>query len=109
MAWQSSREALDGRPVIEIESAHRRGSLVTLSGSASVYEGTVLVEALGEEGTEATFFSTATEGAPGRGLWQLTFELPMDTRFIRVRQEEMEETPRLVETSTVITIDASEL
>jgi hypothetical protein len=43
-------------------------SPVTISGTASVFEGTVQLRVLDEDGAEiARGFATATEGAPGRG------------------------------------------
>ena len=43
-------------------------SPVTISGTASVFEGTVQIRILDSDGEElASTFATATEGAPGRG------------------------------------------
>lgn len=49
---------------------------VTVGGKATTFEGTVLLRLLdpsGELNEEA--FTTATEGGPGRGDWEYTFEL----------------------------------
>lgn len=52
---------------------------VTISGTASVFEGTVQIRILDAEGKElASTFATATQGAPGRGDFTKTvaFSVP---------------------------------
>lgn len=57
----------------------RSGRRVTLTGTASVFEGTVNVEA--RQGTRVVGRATATAsvGAPGRGDWTATLTLPPGT------------------------------
>jgi hypothetical protein len=54
-------------------------SPVTIAGTASVFEGTVQIRILDEDGKEiASSFATASEGAPGRGEFEkgVTFSVP---------------------------------
>lgn len=54
-------------------------SPVTIAGTASVFEGTVQIRILGEDGEEiASTFATASAGAPGRGDFskRVTFSVP---------------------------------
>ena len=61
------------------ESGASVTSPVTVSGTASVFEGTVQIRIIGSDGEEiASTFATATEGAPGRGDFskQVSFTVP---------------------------------
>jgi hypothetical protein len=56
------------------------GTTVTVEGTASVFEGTVQLTAFDLSGTPlAESFTTATQGAPGRGPFSGTLELPPGT------------------------------
>ncbi|HXF52016.1 MAG TPA: Gmad2 immunoglobulin-like domain-containing protein [Dehalococcoidia bacterium] len=56
------------------------GTTVTVDGTASVFEGTVNLTARGLDGEAlAESFTTATQGAPGRGPFSGTLELPPGT------------------------------
>ncbi len=57
------------------------GTTVTIDGTASVFEGTVTLTARDQAGNElASTFTTASQGAPSRGPFSATLELPPDTR-----------------------------
>jgi hypothetical protein len=61
----------EGEAAIVIESPKPGANLtspVTVAGTASVFEGTVQIRILGEDGEEiVSTFTTASAGAPGRG------------------------------------------
>ena len=67
---------------IVIEAPERGASVtspVTVSGTASVFEGTVQIRVLDADGEEiASTFATASEGAPGRGEFskRVSFSVP---------------------------------
>lgn len=83
--------------------------MLTLSGNASVYEGTVLIDLLEDDAVVDQQFTTASEGAPGRGSWQITFALRERVTSLRVREEDMEETPPDVRLRTTISIPVRDL
>lgn len=109
MPWATSLHGTDGQPVIQIETAVRDGPLLTLSGNASVYEGTVLIDLLKDDEVVDQLFGTASEGSPGRGSWQITFELRECVTSLRVREEDMEETPPEVRLRATISIPVRDL
>ena len=54
----------------------RAGRRVVLTGTASVFEATVTIEARQGARVVATTFATASAGAPDRGEWTATVALP---------------------------------
>ena len=75
---EPDRATGEGEKAIVIEAPKPGANLtspVTVSGVASVYEGTVQIRILGEEGEEIiSAFTTASEGAPGRGEFSKRIE-----------------------------------
>lgn len=82
--------ALDRRPLIEIWHASHHGERLTLSGTASVYEGNVLVEIQGRDGSTTIQHTQATTGGSGRGTWSIDIAIT-DAVSLLIGQEEMEE------------------
>jgi hypothetical protein len=72
-----------GEPAILVTSprcGETVGTAVTVEGTASVFEGTVRLTARDSAGQPlADSFTTATQGAPGRGPFSGTLELPPGT------------------------------
>ena len=72
----------ESEAAIVVEAPERGASVtspVTVSGTASVFEGTVQIRIIGADGEEiASTFATASEGAPGRGEFskKVTFSVP---------------------------------
>ena len=72
----------EGEAAIVIETPKPGANVtspVTVTGVASVFEGTVQIRILGEDGEEiVSTFATATEGAPGRGEFskRIAFSVP---------------------------------
>ena len=68
---EPDRATGEGEKAIVIESPKPGANLtspVTVKGVASVFEGTVQIRILGEDGEAiVSTFTTASEGAPGRG------------------------------------------
>lgn len=80
----------DGLPMIEVLSVTMDRDNLQLGGTASVYEGTVLVEILAGEEVVYLFHGTATAGAPARGRWQVQHQMPDAFDQIRVLSEPMD-------------------
>lgn len=60
------------------------GSPLRLDGQATVFEATVSWEVLNASGQQtAKGFATASEGAPGRGTWSASVDLPAGTYTVR--------------------------
>lgn len=82
----------DNRPMIEVVSLERHGGALTLTGTAVVYEGTVLVDIVTLDGRILlTVFTTASAGGPMRGAWAATLPLAEAMAELVIRGEEMEE------------------
>lgn len=83
------------------------GSTITLTGQATVFEATVVIEVAGPSGTE-TAFTTATEGAPGRGTYthELVFDEP-GTYTITVSASDPSDGEGPPPFSTSITVDVT--
>jgi len=68
---EPAKPTAESEAAIVIEAPDADASVtspVTVSGTASVFEGTVQIRIIGSDGEEiASTFATATEGAPGRG------------------------------------------
>lgn len=82
--------ALDGRPLIEIWDADRHGEHLALSGTASAYEGNVLIEVHGADGSTTIHNTQASAGGPERGAWSIDVAIE-DAVSVVIGQEEMEE------------------
>lgn len=63
----------------------------SVSGTASVFEATVSWEWLRDGEVVASGFSTATEGAPGRGEWSAAVEVPPGEYVFRAFEESAED------------------
>ena len=79
---EASRDEGNAKAAIVVEDPKPGATVtnpVTISGTASVFEGTVQIRILDAEGEElASTFATATQGAPGRGDFTKTvaFSVP---------------------------------
>lgn len=79
---EPDRATGEGEAAIVLETPKPGANLtspVTVAGTASVFEGTVQIRIIGEDGEEiASTFTTATEGAPGRGEFSksIAFRVP---------------------------------
>ena len=89
MPWRSAGLASDGKPIIEVHSVVRSRNKLVLSGTASVYEGTVLIQLLRGAVVVGRFFSQAAIGAPARGAWPVEVPLPALTDWVILSQEQM--------------------
>lgn len=89
--------------IFDLEDGSTVPRSFTLKGDASVFEAALQWEALRGGGVVAKGFMTASEGAPGRGTWSTTVELPAaGTYTIRVFTDSPEDgSRRSVETKTV--------
>ena len=79
---EPDRATGEGEAAIVIETPKPGANVtspVTVAGTASVFEGTVQIRIIGEDGEEiVSTFTTAGEGAPGRGEFskRISFRVP---------------------------------
>src|SRR4051812_14228271 len=85
--------SIDGRPIIEVTQFNARpgSKSVTLAGTASTYEGTVLLTVIADGDRRHVDHTQASEGGPSRGTWKATVLLPAGAKRIQVSGPEMEE------------------
>lgn len=98
--YSSERVAPDGRPTVEIQSASLDGRELRLSGTACVYEATLLVHIVDQQGERTVGYITATAGGPERGAWETVVPLERLPAEVYVGEEDME-AGDLAPTSTV--------
>jgi len=85
--------ASDGRPVIEVTRFRVRNGVLTIGGSAVVYEGNVMLSLTHGTKMVARHSCQASTGGPERGEWVAEIALPKNADTVVVHQEVMEETP----------------
>lgn len=73
--------------MVEVSSIEPLLKSVRLRGTASVYEGNVLIRLLAHDGSPGEWHpSQASVGGPGRGLWEI--EIPVQAWPIRLEISE---------------------
>jgi len=82
--------SVDGRPLIEVLELEHRGDDLILAGTASVFEGTVVVRVSDRLGHVWTHTTQASVGGPERGDWQITVHARRGT-LVEVSQPESSE------------------
>lgn len=88
-AAATEAKALDGRPIIEVQSVRRVGDNWILHGTASVFEANLAYITEGDE-PQVTSFLTVSTGGPRRGRW--TLSQPIATRRVWLYEPSVEET-----------------
>lgn len=86
---QSVANSLDGRPVIEVHDARRVDDGHVLKGTASVLEGTLIIEVLQDGRRPERTTLQLEEGAPGRASW--TYPVTGLASQVRLSEPSMEE------------------
>jgi hypothetical protein len=82
--FSSLGEATDGRPVVEVCAVEPSLGSVRLRGTASVYEGNLLIHLQKHDGSPGEWHSSqASAGGPGRGTWEI--ELPVQAWPVRLQ------------------------
>lgn len=76
--FSSVGRATDERPVVEVGSIEPSLASVRLRGTASIYEGNLLVHLLADDGSPGEWHaSQVSAGGPRRGMW--VSEIPVRT------------------------------
>lgn len=87
--FSSLGEAVDGRPVVEVVNVEVSSGSVCLRGTASVYEGNLLVHLQTPDGSPGEWHSTqATIGGPGRGEWEIQLSVQAWPVSLQVGEED---------------------
>jgi|SRR4051794_23020777 hypothetical protein len=82
--FSSLGKATDGRPVVEVSNIELSLGTLRLRGTASVYEGNLLVHVQSHDGSPGEWHhSPASVGGPGRGMWEI--ELPVKLLPLRLQ------------------------
>lgn len=79
--YSSERISHDQRPTIEVVEIFREGDEWMISGTASIFEGTLSYVWKGRDEGDSGF-TTASRGAPGRGTWKLSVPLEASSLFV---------------------------
>lgn len=98
--------ARDDRPVIEVQEVVRNRHRWLIRGTASVYEGNLLVTTDNGEGDVRRAHATASTAAPRRGEWHL--ELPLEVRSLWLTDERMEEDPTETADARTVHLDLTD-
>lgn len=98
--------ARDARPVIEVQEVVRNRHRWLIRGTASVYEGNLLVTTDNGEGDVRRSHATASTAAPRRGEWHL--ELPLEVRSLWLTDERMEEDPTETADARTVHLDLTD-
>lgn len=104
---KSASLASDGRPVIEVTEFQLRNRVLSIGGSAVVYEGNVMISLMHGTDVVARHFCQASAGGPERGAWVTEIALPPNVDAVVIHQEHMEETPAEFEAAQQVRISLS--
>ena len=88
--YATAAPSVDGRPLIEILRLDRNTDGVFVSGTASVFEGTVVIRVRDPHGHERTIVAQASEGGPERGDWQAVVPANSGDLLVVMQQESNE-------------------
>lgn len=81
--FRSSGNNVDGRAMVEVEYCEFRNGVLALAGTASAFEGNLLVFVqYGGVRTDAHLHTQASAGGPERGDWSI--EVPIETLPVTV-------------------------
>jgi hypothetical protein len=87
----SAALAFDQRFTIEVAAVERERHTWIIRGTASVYEGNLLLTSESADGSVQHGYTSATVGGPSRGEWKT--EVPLNVRSLWLSEERMEESP----------------
>lgn len=98
--------ALDQRFTIEVLAVERDGHTWIIRGTASVYEGNLLLTSELADGSVERGYTSATVGAPARGEWST--RVPLNVRFLWLSDEQMEESPLHADERRTVLVDLTD-
>lgn len=104
--FHSEALALDKRFTIEVLAVERDGHTWTIRGTASVYEGNLLLTSELADGSVERGNTSATVGAPARGEWST--RVPLNVRSLWLSEEQMEESPPHADERRTVLVDLTD-
>lgn len=90
----------------EVLAVERDGHTWTIRGTASVYEGNLLLTSELADGSVERGYTSATLGAPTRGEWSI--RVPLNVRFLWLSEEQMEESPPHADERRTVLVDLTD-
>lgn len=89
--YRSDGFGMDGLPIVEVMTAQWSPGGFALEGTASVYEGNVILRITHDPNkVEETFFTQATAGGPMRGTWSVRVPIAELPATVQIGDENAE-------------------